>query len=214
MKLNRRDMVFAAAATAAASASGLFVNEAAALTPLLQPTPRDSEGPFYPTEWTGEIDGDLITVNGKRYDAGASMLLLGRILDSNGTPIRDARVEIWQVDATGQYRHPRDDGDGPLKRGFQGFGRVASDEKGGYRFRTIKPVNYGGRPAHVHFRVEAKGYRSLTTQMYFAGENQERGGLGGFSRERDRLTVKTEALKDASAGAQLATNFEIVLAKA
>jgi protocatechuate 3,4-dioxygenase, beta subunit len=190
-----------------------FVPRAIAQSNQLRATPQDTEGPFYPTEWTGDVDGDLITVNGKRYEAGASMLLLGRILDVNGTPIRDANVEIWQVDATGNYRHPRDDGDGPLKRGFQGFGRVASDDKGGYRFRTIKPVAYGGRPSHIHFRVAARGYVELTTQMYFAVENAERSGLGGFSRERDRLTVKTEALRDASAGAQLATNFEIVLAK-
>jgi protocatechuate 3,4-dioxygenase, beta subunit len=140
-------------------------------------------------------------------------LLLGRILDVNGEPINDARVEIWQVDATGKYRHPRDDGDEPLKRGFQGFGRAASDQKGAYSFRTVKPVTYGGRPPHIHFRVAAKGYRELTTQMYFAGENEERGGLGGFSRERNRLSVRTETLRDSSFGAQLSTNFEIVLAK-
>jgi protocatechuate 3,4-dioxygenase, beta subunit len=213
MSLTRRHAIVGIAGVATVG-STRFLNDARALTPLLQPTPRDTEGPFYPPEWRGEIDGDLLTVNGKRYGAGASMLLLGRILSTEGTPLRDARVEIWQVDATGRYRHPNDDGEQPLQRGFQGFGRVASDENGGYRFRTIKPVNYGGRPAHVHFRVEAKGYRSLTTQMYFAGENTERSGFSGFSKERDRLTVKTETLRDPSDGAQLATNFEIVLAKA
>jgi protocatechuate 3,4-dioxygenase, beta subunit len=197
---------------ASLAAAPLF-SDAFAQTAPLAPTPRDTEGPFYPTDWRGEIDGDLITVNGKRYEAGSSMLLLGRILDVNGNAINDAKVEIWQVDATGKYRHPNDDGEGPLRRGFQGFGRVASDDKGAYRFRTIKPVSYGGRPPHVHLRVEAKGFRTLTTQMYFTGENEERGGMGGFSRERARLTVKPEALRDASAGAQLAANFDIVLAK-
>lgn len=213
MSLTRRHAIAGVAGVAAVGATQFF-DDALALAPLLQPTPRDTEGPFYPPEWRGEIDGDLLTVNGKRYDAGTSMLLLGRILNNEGTPLRDARVEIWQVDATGRYRHPNDDGERPLQRGFQGFGRVASDEKGGYRFRTIKPVNYGGRPAHVHFRIEAKGYRSLTTQMYFAGENTERGGFGAFSRERDRLTVKTESVRDAGEGAQLATKFDIVLDRA
>jgi protocatechuate 3,4-dioxygenase, beta subunit len=212
MNINRRHAITSIASVASLATIPL-IPDAFAQKPSLSPTPRDTEGPFYPTEWSGEIDGDLITVNSKRYEAGASLLLLGRILDLNGDPINDARVEIWQVDATGKYRHPRDDGDAPLKRGFQGFGRIASDQKGAYRFRTIKPVTYGGRPAHIHFRVAAKGYRELTTQMYFAGENEERGGLSGFSRERDKLTVKTEPLRDASAGAALATNFDIVLAK-
>ncbi|MGL4230721.1 MAG: intradiol ring-cleavage dioxygenase [Casimicrobium sp.] len=210
MSLSRRHALLGVASIATVPiATELF---AQSQTPALSPTPRDTEGPFYPAEWIGDVDGDLVVVNGKRYDAGASMLLLGRIQGVDGQAIRDAKVEIWQVDATGRYRHPRDDSDGPLKRGFQGFGRVASDANGGYRFRTIKPVNYGGRPAHVHFRVEAKGYAPLTTQMYFAGENEERGGLGGFSRERARLTVRTNALRDADA--KLGATFDIVLAKA
>lgn len=213
MPITRRQTIASIAGVAAVSSLPLIRESIASTTPLAA-TPRDSEGPFYPPEWRGEIDGDLITVNGKRYDAGTSMLLLGRILGTDGTPLRDARVEIWQVDATGRYRHPGDDGERPLQRGFQGFGRVESDDKGGYRFRTIKPVNYGGRPPHVHFRVEAKGYRSLTTQMYFAGENTERSGWGGFSKERERLTVKAEPLRDPSDGAALTAKFEIVLARA
>jgi protocatechuate 3,4-dioxygenase, beta subunit len=213
MSLSRRDAVLGAASIATLPLAHATFAQSSQTT-ALTPTPRDSEGPFYPAEWTGDVDGDLIVVNGKRYEAGTSMLLLGRILDVNGNPIRDANVEIWQVDATGAYRHPRGDGDGPLKRGFQGFGRVASDTKGVYRFRTIKPIAYYGRPAHVHFRIEAKGFRALTTQMYFAGESEERGGWGGFSRERDKLTVKTEPLRDANPAAALATTFDIVLAKA
>lgn len=209
MPMSRRSALMSVASLATAPLTPHVFAQSASLSP----TPRDAEGPFYPTEWRGEIDGDLLTVNGKRYDAGASLLLLGRVLDSNGNPLADATVEIWQVDATGKYRHPRDDGDGPLKRGFQGFGRVASDSNGGYRFRTIKPVNYGGRPAHIHFRVIAKGYRDLTTQMYFAGENEEKSGFGGFSRERARLTVKPSPISDANAGTALAATFDIVLAK-
>jgi protocatechuate 3,4-dioxygenase, beta subunit len=210
MKITRRHAIVAVASLATVS----LTPRAVAQKTMLKPTPRDTEGPFYPVDWSGEIDSDLITVGGKRYEAGASLLLLGRVLDVNSEPITDARIEIWQVDATGKYRHPNDDGDAPLKRGFQGFGRGVSDQKGAYRFRTIKPVTYGGRPAHIHFRVTAKGYRELTTQMYFAGENEERGGLGGFSRERDKLTVRTEPLRDTSAGAALLANFDIVLAKA
>lgn len=207
MTLSRRDVLIGAASLATAP----LASDAFGLAVALTPTPQDTEGPFYPTAWAGDIDGDLIVVNGKRYEAGASMLLLGSVRNVGAEPIRDAKVEIWQVDATGKYRHPRDDGDGPLKRGFQGFGRVVTDEKGAYRFRTIKPLSYGGRPPHVHLRVEAKGYRTLTTQMYFAGENEERGGMGGFSRERAKLTVQTQNLSDASAGAQLTATFNIVL---
>ncbi len=210
MHVSRRSVLLAASSLATVP----LIPSALAQPSLLAPTPQDSEGPFYPTNWSGEIDGDLITVGGRRYEKGESMLLTGRVLGIDGQAIRDARVEIWQVDAAGKYRHPNDDGDQPLKRGFQGFGRVATEASGGYRFRTVKPVNYGGRPAHIHYRVAAKGFRTLTTQMYFAGENEERSGFGGFSRERAKLTVKTQALRDAAAAAKLAAIFDIVLAKA
>ncbi len=188
--------------------------DADAQTTALTPTPSDSEGPFYPTDWSGDIDGDLITVNGKRYNDGTSLLLTGRVLSATGSPIAGARIEIWQVDATGKYRHPNDDGEGPFKRGFQGFGRVESDGSGAYRFRTIKPIAYRGRPAHIHIRVAASGFRELTTQVYFAGENKERSGFGGFSKERDKLTVSAAPLRGANAEAKLTATFDLVLLKA
>jgi protocatechuate 3,4-dioxygenase, beta subunit len=197
----------------ASTATTPFVRQIAAQPAALTPTPRDTEGPFYPVDWTGDIDGDLITVGGKRYSQGTSLLLVGRVLGTSGLPIVSARVEIWQVDATGKYRHPNDDGDMPLKRGFQGFGRVLTDPLGAYRFRTIKPVAYQSRPAHIHFRVAAKGYRELTTQMYFAGENKEGSSWGGFSREREKLTVTATPIRDdANADAKLMATFDIVLA--
>ncbi|TAG47200.1 MAG: hypothetical protein EAZ30_10420 [Betaproteobacteria bacterium] len=196
-----------------AAATVRLSNQSTAQSSVLAPTPRDTEGPFYPVDWTGEVDGDLISVGGKHYSQGTSLLLLGRVLGVNGLPIVGARVEIWQVDATGRYRHPNDDGERPLKRGFQGFGRVLTDPQGAYRFRTIKPIAYQSRPAHIHFRVAAKGYKELTTQMYFAGENKEGSSWGGFSKERDRLTVTTTPIRDeASAEAKLTATFDIVLA--
>lgn len=179
----------------------------------LRPTPQDTLGPFYPPQWTGEIDADLVSLGGKDYLQGTPLALSGRVLATSGAPISNATVEIWQTDATGKYRHPGDDGEGPAKRGFQGFGRSPVDADGRYAFRTIKPVLYSGRPPHVHFKVIAPGYRNLVTQMYFAGESTERGGSFGFSRERDRLTVTPVALRNGDRSS-LSARFDLVLEKA
>jgi protocatechuate 3,4-dioxygenase beta subunit len=167
-------------------------------------------GPYYPPRWTGEIDADLLTFGGKNYLQGTPLALTGRVLSVDGAALAGATVEIWQTDATGKYRHPGDDGEGPAQRGFQGFGRTTAQSDGLYRFRTIKPVLYSGRPPHVHFKVTAPGYRGLVTQMYFAGDNTERGFNFGFSNERDRLTVTPTASRDGDREGLLA-RFDLVL---
>ena len=179
----------------------------------LKATPKDALGPFYPPRWSGEIDNDLLVFAGKTFAKGTPLALTGRVVSTDGTVLTAATLEIWQTDDTGKYRHPDDDGEGPAKRGFQGFGRTTADADGRYAFRTIKPVLYSGRPPHVHFKVVAAGHRELVTQLYVAGENAERGGWLGFSKERDRLTVAPSILKDGERSG-LAATFDLVLAVA
>lgn len=133
-----------------------------------------------------------------------------------GAPIPDAAIEIWQCDATGIYRHPRDmhwlrkrDG------GFQGRGRARSAADGAYAFRTIKPVAYPGRTPHIHFAITAPGRSPLITQMYVAGEpqNARDGVLNAISdrRQRDSVIVRLQPGDGIEASA-LAGSFDIVLA--
>jgi protocatechuate 3,4-dioxygenase, beta subunit len=196
------------------SASWLISKLALAQTTKLKPTPQDTEGPYYPKVWNGDVDNDLTTYNGKKYAAGIPMALSGLVQGDGGEILRNARVEIWQIDAEGEYRHPNFGGEGPAVRGFQGYGRMLTNESGRYTFKTVKPIGYGGRPPHVHFKVIANGYISLTTEMYFAGENAE-GGLyqrlfGGFSAQRDQLTVSPKT-KRTGAVEELEVVFDVVL---
>jgi protocatechuate 3,4-dioxygenase beta subunit len=152
---------------------------------LLPPTPRQTTGPFYPVDWSGDADGDLVRVTGEAARAQGTMThLRGRVLTAQGEPIQGAVVEIWQCDAFGRYRHPRDRQDG-RDMGFQGRGQVAVGADGGFAFRTIRPVPYPGRTPHIHVAVAAPGKRDpLVTQFYVADEPlNERDGL--FNSLRD-----------------------------
>jgi protocatechuate 3,4-dioxygenase beta subunit len=134
------------------------------------PTPRATEGPFYPTTLPLDSDNDLVSVTGQQAKArGTIAHVSGRVLDSAGKPVANAWVEIWQCDWQGIYLHPRDGGQNRRDTGFQGFGATTTTADGSYRFRTIKPVAYAGRTPHIHYKVKA-GNRELTTQMYLAGE--------------------------------------------
>lgn len=207
-KLSRRRLV---TTLAAGAAMGMAMPAGAA---SLMATPHQNEGPFYPVNIPLDHDSDLVQVTGHaKAAAGDIVHLFGRVLDSSGSPIADAKVEIWQCDSQGRYHHPGDSR-GPADPDFQGYGMAQSRYDGAWRFRTIKPVPYSGRAPHIHFNVSVPGYPRLTTQMYLAGHPRNRvdslyQSLGS-ERERDGVTVSFAAAPKIAPGA-LAGNFDIVI---
>lgn len=134
----------------------------------LRPTPSQTEGPFYPVALPADTDFDLLRNGARQYAAGQPAWLDGVVTDTAGVPVRGAVVEIWQCDHNGHYHHPGDGG--RADPAFQGFGRVAVDAQGRYRFRTLKPVPYGGRTPHIHVKVKVGPREALTTQLYVQGD--------------------------------------------
>ena len=158
------------------AASASFVGGAALFTPgvfaeQLVQTPTQTEGPFYPDKLPLDTDNDLLIINDSITPAvGTITHLSGRILDRRGEPIRNAVVEIWQVDNNASYLHTKSDNYAKRDTNFQGFGRFVTGSTGEYYFRTIKPILYPGRQApHIHFAVKKKGQAQFTTQCYIKG---------------------------------------------
>ena len=178
-------------------------------------TPAQTEGPFYPDKLPLDTDNDLLIVNDDLTAAvGEVTHLSGRILGSNGSPLRGALVEIWQVDNEGSYLHSGGSPEGKRDKNFQGFGRFLTGANGEYYFRTIKPVKYPGRTPHIHFAVKTKGQRKFTTQCYIKGDPQnERDGVLRSIRNAKALEsvmVDFAKIPDSKAG-ELAAKFDIVL---
>ena len=177
-------------------------------------TPRQTEGPFYPNKLPLDTDNDLIVVNdGITPAIGEITHLSGRVLDSKGDPIRDALVEIWQVDGRGVYLHTQDNR-ATRDANFQGFGRFLTGSTGEYYFRTVKPVPYPGRTPHIHYKIKRNGKELLTTQCYIKGDpNNAKDGIWRNikdERARESVTVDFTPIKGSSTGA-LAARFDIVL---
>ena len=175
----------------------------------LEPTPPDAEGPFYPTSIPADADADLTRVSGRGARAKGSPLgLSGRVLRVDGEPLAKAKVELWQCDVLGRYHHVggADAGD----ENFQGYGVVETDAQGRFAFQTIRPVPYGGRPPHLHFKLAHASARPLTTQIYPKGESAERfSGFGLSSREaRARLEF---ALRPAAQANAFESTYDFVL---
>lgn len=106
------------------AAAGALLTAPASFAAELLRTPRQTPGPFYPDKLPLDGDNDLVIVDGAATSAlGEVTRLSGRILDTRGEPLRNAVVEIWQVDNHGIYLH-RDGGDAARRDAhFQGFGR-------------------------------------------------------------------------------------------
>jgi protocatechuate 3,4-dioxygenase beta subunit len=178
-------------------------------------TPAQTEGPFYPDRLPLDTDNDLIIVNNSVTPAvGEITHLSGRILSANGSPIRNATVEIWQVDNNAAYIHSQSSNRDRRDTNFQGFGRFLTGSTGEYYFRTIKPVPYPGRTPHIHFKVKVRGQRDFITQCYIRGE--ARNGRDGIyvgirdQRARESVTVEFAPLAG-SRIRELQARFDIVL---
>jgi protocatechuate 3,4-dioxygenase beta subunit len=165
-KMNRRNFIMTGIVGVAL---GLFASSAYAGSP----TPEEIKGPFYPVWAQKDKDFDLTRIEGNQGVAkGKIIIILGQVLDTDGKPVEDATVDLWQPNAAGRYRHPHDSNTAPLDPNFQGWAIVQSGKDGKFRFKTVYPGSYPAsdtwkRPPHIHYKVSKKGYIELITQMYF-----------------------------------------------
>jgi maleylacetate reductase len=135
-------------------------------------------GPFF-------VDGAPQTPLGGDIAGGAKgqpCYVSGTVTDTAGQPIPGARIDVWQSDEDGFYdvQYPDD------RTAARGWLRSGPD--GGYRFWSVHPAPYpipddgpvgdllkaAGRgpmrPAHLHFKVTAPGFRPLVTHIFVAGD--------------------------------------------
>jgi protocatechuate 3,4-dioxygenase alpha subunit len=127
-------------------------------------TPSQTVGPFFHIGTSALVRPDIAGPD----TPGERVVLRGRVLDGDGAPVDDALIEIWQADAEGRYAE--------TPGGFHGFGRVATDDDGAFRFTTVKPGRVpgpGGRlqAPHLAVNVFMRGLlKHLVTRIYFPDE--------------------------------------------
>lgn len=177
-------------------------------------TPRATEGPYYPDHLPLDQDNDLLRITEGAPAEGTVASFGGRLLDLDGKPVAGAVIELWQADNNGCYIHSRG-----VQRGkerdakFQGYGKIETNAKGEYRFRTIKPGLYTGRTIHWHVAVKKGDKRFLTTQLFIAGvpQNERDGVLRSMGNEAQRLSVIREFKPVATGSQELVGTWDIVL---
>ncbi|MGI9492457.1 MAG: dioxygenase [Geminicoccaceae bacterium] len=136
-------------------------------------------GPFFVEDRPAVANGDDISGG----IPGEPLVMSGRVLDIEGTPIGGARVDIWHSDDDGAYDVMMKDRDGHAMRGL-----FRTDAEGRFWFTSIMPTSYPipddgtigqilkaanrsiMRPGHVHVRVDAPGFERLTTMVFIDGD--------------------------------------------
>jgi hydroxyquinol 1,2-dioxygenase len=113
---------------------------------------------------------------------GEDTYVSGRIVSTDGKPVPNATLDIWQAKADGIYDVQEPEGEFELR------GRVKANAKGEYAFKTYKPKFYGVptdgpvgdllramgrhpmRPAHMHAIVSAPGHEQVITHVFVEGD--------------------------------------------
>jgi protocatechuate 3,4-dioxygenase alpha subunit len=138
----------------------------------LHATTSQTVGPFFKIGFSWLYRDNLAGpgVSGERVE------FTGRIMDGEGKPVPDGVIEIWQANSNGKYAHPDDPQIKQIEPGFNGYGRVATDDEGQFRFTTIKPGRVPGpdgklQAPHLAVSVFTRGLlRRLISRIYFPDE--------------------------------------------
>jgi protocatechuate 3,4-dioxygenase beta subunit len=152
------------------------------------PTPELTEGPYFSS---GSPQRRSLVTRGMR---GTRLTITGYVLTTACRPIKRAKLDFWQADASGVY-----DNDGYRLRGHQ-----FTDSTGRWRLDTIVPALYTGRTKHIHVKVQRRGGEVLTTQLFFPGVSAN---AGDRLYESDLLLRRWRRV-----GARRTGRFDFVLA--
>jgi protocatechuate 3,4-dioxygenase beta subunit len=146
-----------------------------------EPTASETEGPFFTPkspERTSLLEPGM---------PGTRIVLTGRVLSPGCQPLAGALLDFWHADDSGEYDN----------QGYRCRGHQFSDADGRYRLETVVPGLYPGRTRHFHVKVQPKGGRVLTTQLYFPGEARNK---RDFLFRPDLLMAIDTAAKGQNAG--------------
>lgn len=205
----------------------------------LTATPALTEGPYYTLSPQNQVvqsgsasyaaqfftvegtDNDLTHIYATSTQSGGTLVLLsGTLVNTAGTPISGATIELWEADNNGIYWYVSNSAGsnnfGSRDKNFQGYGKTTTDTNGAWNFRTIKPGLYVGRIRHFHFKVKVGTTELLTSQFVFSEDSASFTSDGVVAPLARAGTVSAVTLTpgngtDASGNAALIATKQIVV---
>jgi protocatechuate 3,4-dioxygenase beta subunit len=168
-KLGRRELLGAIGATGAAVAFGCGSSSSSPTSPTTTTTTTTSNNAacaVTPTETIGPYPSlvDLVRSDIREGKTGTLLALTIKVVNvsSRCAPVSGANVEIWHVDASGNYSQYGTQATQTYLRGIQ-----TTNSNGEVTFITIYPGWYQGRATHIHAEVTINGRSVKVTQIAF-----------------------------------------------
>lgn len=160
-------------------------------------TPSETIGP-YPSLV------DLFRSDIREGKSGTTLTLKLKVVNANSACglVPDANVEIWHVDAAGNYSQYGSQTGQTYLRGIQ-----TTDANGEVTFTTIYPGWYQGRATHIHIEVTIGGVSRKVTQIAFPESiNNAVHGSGAYaSRGTNPLSNRADGIFADSLDSELVT---------
>ncbi|MGC0397774.1 protocatechuate 3,4-dioxygenase beta subunit [Streptomyces sp. SAI-126] len=140
------------------------------------PTSANLLGPFWRQGSPAMNNGESIV---RSPTEGPPLFFTGRIVDTDGTSVVGAEVDIWHASPAGLYENQD-----PEQAEWNLRGKFFSDAEGAFAFRSIRPSGYPipmdgpvgdlltalkrhpFRPAHLHALIHKPGYKTIASQLY------------------------------------------------
>jgi protocatechuate 3,4-dioxygenase beta subunit len=203
-KINRRELIGAmGAAAGAAVAFGCGSSPTSpteTTTTTTTTTGTNSACAVTPTETVGPYPSltDLFRSDIREGKSGTQLTLTVKVVNVNSScaAVSGANVEIWHVDAAGNYSQYGTQTTQTYLRGIQ-----TTNSSGEVTFTTIYPGWYQGRATHIHLEVTINGRSVKVTQIAFPesinNPSTQPGPMRRAARTRCR-THRTGSLPTAS----------------
>jgi protocatechuate 3,4-dioxygenase beta subunit len=167
-KIGRRELLGAIGATGAAVAFGCGSSSSSPTSPTTTTTTTSNNAAcaVTPTETIGPYPSlvDLFRSDIRDGKSGTLLALTIKVVNVSNScsPVSGANVEIWHVDAAGNYSQYGTQTTQTYLRGIQ-----TTNSNGEVTFITIYPGWYQGRATHIHAEVTINGRSVKVTQIAF-----------------------------------------------
>jgi hypothetical protein len=135
--------------------------------PVLAQTTGFTIAEFLAPQYTAPEDGPSRVVIAGGDEPGERLLVTGRALDRK-KPVAGVSLYVFHTDSKGRYARDVDNRVGEFNARLHGFLRTDAD--GRYQYETTRPGSYDNGPAHVHYVVNARGYRPLLLALQFVDD--------------------------------------------
>ncbi|MFT4471453.1 catechol 1,2-dioxygenase [Arthrobacter sulfonylureivorans] len=175
------------------------------------------EGPYYIPDAPEQKSPAKISM--RPDEKGTPLLFQGQVRSTDGSPLPNAKIELWHADEEGYYSQFA-----PGIPEWNLRGSFIADAQGNFHIDTMQPAPYqiptdgacgqliaaagwhAWRPAHLHLKVSAPGHELLTAQLYFPGDPHNEDDIATAVKPELMLDIKP-----AESGTGVQTTYDFVL---